>query len=373
MGNALAALQPGEGLRVRGAAADLAVHLRAWCRAVGHDFEADPGMGVIVRRGGAELGRWRGAARAGEGSAVAAEADPRWGLAARGGTVEAGSPAFEFPLRQRAEIWADEVSHLYAQGLASQWDPATAVDWDDPFELEDEIEDAVVQIMTYLVENETAALVLPARFAAQVHPHYREVMQFLALQAAEEARHMEVFQRRAVLRRPRPGLSTAGGQASLKTLVDERDFAEAALLLSVLGEGSFLALLQFLAEYGPDPVTRTIARLAAQDEARHVAFAVSHLASHVEAEPEVLGRLENAIRRRHEALANTSGLNEEVFDALVVLAAGRFMPAALREGWHRVQGLQATMHRGRRLRLARLGFGDELAEELASLHTRNFM
>ena len=93
---------------------------------------------------------------------MAAEADPRWGLAARGGTVEAGSPAFEFPLRQRAEIWADEVSHLYAQGLASQWDPATAVDWDDPFELEDEIEDAVVQIMTYLVENETAALVLPA-------------------------------------------------------------------------------------------------------------------------------------------------------------------------------------------------------------------
>jgi hypothetical protein len=30
--------------------------------------------------------------------------------------------------------------------------------------------------MTYLVEYEQAALVLPARFLARIHPHFREVM-----------------------------------------------------------------------------------------------------------------------------------------------------------------------------------------------------
>jgi len=68
-------------------------------------------------------------------------------------------------------------------------------------------------------------------------------MQVLAIQAADEARHIEVFTRRAFLKRTQLGLSTAGGQASLQTLVDEPNFAIAAFLLSVLGEGTFLNLL----------------------------------------------------------------------------------------------------------------------------------
>jgi hypothetical protein len=348
------------------------VHLRGWCRAQGHGFTPAEGGGA-VRRGAAEVGRWRGAAHAGDPGAVADEAPASWGLAARGSTVEAGAPAFDFPLDTRAEVWAQDAARLYAQAVAAQWDPATAIPWDAPFDLDDEVEDAVVQVMTYLIENETAALVVPARFASQVHPHYREVMQLLALQAADEARHIEVFTRRALLRRPRPGLSTAGGQASLKTLVDERDFGEATLLLSVLGEGSFLSLLRFLHEGAPDPVTREICRLAAQDEARHVAFGIAHLAEQARAEPAFLGRLELAIRRRHAALASTAGLNDEVFDALVLLGAGDFAPDRLRAGWRAVQALERDMHDGRRRRLVRLGFAEPLAGELSSLHTRNFM
>ena len=113
--------------------------------------------------------------------------------------------------------------------------------WDAEFDLPAEVEDAVVQIMTYLIENETAALIVPSRFLAQMHPHFREVMQVLAVQAADEARHIEVFTRRALLKRRELGLSTAGGQESLQTLVNEPDFAIASFLLSVLGEGTFLS------------------------------------------------------------------------------------------------------------------------------------
>ena len=370
----LATLAPDEAMEVVGSATGLGVHLRGWCRALGHGFESLAGRpGGIVRRGSAESGRWRGAERAGAADAVVGTASPHWGLAARGSMVEAGAPAHHFPLDSRQEAWVSDAPRLYAQGLAAQWNPATEVPWDAEFDLAPEVEDAVVQIMTYLVENETAALVVPARFAAQVHPHYREVMQLLALQAADEARHIEVFTRRALLKRENPGLSTVGGQASLKTLVDERDFGEATLLLSVLGEGSFLSLLHFLHEHGTDPVTREICRLAAQDEARHVAFGLSHLAEQVGHEEGLLDRLEQAIRRRHDVLAATAGLNEEVFDALVLVAAGGWQPEALRAGWRRVQELEAAMHAGRRTRLLRLGFPPGLSEELASLHTRNFM
>ena len=42
------------------------------------------------------------------------------------------------------------------------------------------VEAAVVQVMTFLIENEEAALVVPARFLGQIHPHFREIQQFLA-------------------------------------------------------------------------------------------------------------------------------------------------------------------------------------------------
>ena len=97
--------------------------------------------------------------------------------------------------------------------------------------------------MTYLVENEQAALLIPARMLARIHPHFREVLQLLAVQAADEARHIEVFTRRALLTGGEMGVSGAGGRASLDTLLDEPDFTLAGFLLSVLGEGSFLDLL----------------------------------------------------------------------------------------------------------------------------------
>lgn len=363
----------GEAIAVRGASPALAVHLRGWCRAQGHELTESDGAVAVVRRGGAEVGRWRGAETTGSAGTPSAHAPARWGLAGRSATVEAGAPDLELPLNTRAEVWADEAARLYAQAAAAQWDPATAIDWGAAFELPEAVEDAVVQVMTFLIENETAALVIPARFASRIHPHYREVVQLLAIQAADEARHIEVFTRRALLRRAALGLSTVGGQASLKTLVDEPDFSLASLLLSVLGEGSFLSLLWFLRERGPDPITRTICRLAAQDEARHVAFGLAHLSHHVAEEPALLERLAAAIERRHDALSTTAGLNEEVFDALVLIAAGSWEPAALRSGWDAVQTLVADMNDGRVRRLRKLGFDEDRAVALSALHTRNFM
>jgi hypothetical protein len=355
---------------VRGTAPALAVDLPAWCRARGHRLERTA-AGFAVTRGPAD--RRRGAERAGTIGAPAAHAPARWGLAARGALVEPGAPELALPLADRREVWADEAARLYAQAAAAQWDPATAIPWDAPITHPDEVEDAVVQVMTYLIENETAALLVPARFLARLHPHFREVMQLLAIQAADEARHIEVFTRRARLRRDELGLSTAGGQASLATLFDEPSFAVASFLLAVLGEGSFLSLLWFLRDHAPDLCTREVARLAAQDEARHVAFGLAHLGRHVAEEPALREELAAAIDRRHAALAHTAGLNAEVFDALILLAAGGWEPADLRRGHAAVVELQREMAAGRTQRLVRLGFDPERAAKLAALHTRNFM
>lgn len=378
---ALAALPVGGELRVRGRAPMLAIDLGAWCRKEGHALgEAERGepYSARVRRGGTDTARFSDAERAGGADAsrpgaVVASPPARWGLAARGALVEKSDLGFHFPLHRKSAVWADEAARLYAQATAAQWDPAAVIAWSEAIDNPPEVEDAVVQLMTYLVENETAALVVPARFLAQLHPHFREVMQLLALQTADEARHIEVFTRRALLQRSQLGLSTAGGQASLKTLLDEPDFSLAVFLLSVLGEGSFLSLLWFLWEKAPDAVTREVARFSAQDEARHVAFGLAHLERHVGEDASLRPRLARAVERRHAELTQTAGLNDEVFDALVTLAAGSWEIAAVRRGHAAVMQLVAEMDAGRRQRLRRLGFTADEAEALSALHTRNFM
>ena len=362
---------------VIGSAPGWEAQLSAWCRTQGHPLTFLDGRAHIIRSD-IHGGRWRGATPSGhadpqQNGAVHDHPLACYGLAARGATVEAGAPNFAFRLDQKHQVWADNAAELYAQAVAAQWDPDQAIDWNTPFELADEVEDAVAQVMTYMIENENAALVVPARFLGQMHPHFREVQAVLAIQVADEARHIDVFTRRLRLHGREPALSTAGGQASLKTLLDEPDFSVAGFLLSVLGEGTFVSLLNFLHQHAPDPVTRQIARLAAIDEGRHVAFGMAHLLRRLGLEPEFRSRLAHAVEARNDALSGTTGLNEEVFDALILLAAGEFTPAAIATGYARVQALMIDMAEGRLARLLRLGFEGKTARHLAALHTRNFM
>lgn len=381
---ALRSLESGNALAVRGAHPELAPHLTAWCRREGHrcrvvPADAEPrGVVAYLERATTASVRSNGAVRAGRADpdiadAIVAVPSADWGLAARGALVEPGGPTPPFRLDRRDELWTDRAPAFYRQSAASQWDPDGAVGWSEPVRNAPVIEAAVVQVMTFLIENEVVALVVPARFLGQIHPHFREIQQQLAVIAADEARHIDVFTRRATLAGNDLALSTVGGRMSLQTLLDEPDFAIASFLLSVMGEGTFISLLGFLEAHAPDPLTRRIAHLTRNDEARHVAFAMAHLERHATIDTALRARLARAVDRRHRELQSTAGLNDEVFDSLVLLAAGTPEPEAIRAGWNRVQALQHEMREARQGRLARLGFTTAEADTIASLHTRNFM
>ena len=337
---ALRSLSPGDTLSVQGRDPALRLHLAAWCRQHGHRIEfgdADsPGQtSAVITRGQVEADRWSGARarRAGRvPQEVLDKAPATWGWRheERWSKRVAPTQASTSIRRSRCGATSRRVStprRRRRNGIRQP--PSTGRPADA---LQPDIEAAVVQVMTYLVENEQAALAVPSRFLGRIHPHYREVVQFLAVQVADEARHMEVFARRAGLNGQLPGTSTVGGRASLATLLAEPDFALASFLLSVLGEGTFLNLLSFLETHGPDAVTRDVTRLARQDETRHVAFAMGHLEFQLGLQPQLHDRMRAAVERRYEALRTTSGLSEDVFDSLVILSAGSWEPAAIARG-----------------------------------------
>lgn len=365
----LAQLSAGDCFEVRGDALQLADQLAAWCRKEGHRCEPKAGVAGVYRiqSGGPAP------SIATPRMQVCEMADPSWGLAPRGARVESGGPAFGFTLREKREVWARELNSIYAQATANQWSVSRDIPWGALPQLAAEVENAVAQIMTFLTENEFAALYVPARFIPRIHPHYREVVEVLAMQVVDEARHAEAFTRRAEAGGAGLGTTATSGQLSLKTLLEEPDFTTATFLLCVMGEGTFLTLLKFLAERAPDPVTATLAQLAHRDEARHVAFGTEHTRYVFEREPEKRLSMIAAVERRGQMLASISGLSPYVHDALVVYAGGGVSVEQIRKGAREVAELQREMDRTRRERLQLLGFEPAAAAQMSAYHTKNFM
>jgi len=364
----LAGLAAGELLEVRAESPELVEALAAWCRKEGHPYlgSTEP-HSYRIEKGAGPVPIMT------TGHQFAESADASWGLAPRGGQIEQGGPKFAFTLCQKREVWAQELKSIYKQGVANQWSAARDIPWDKLPVLSPEVEAAVCQIMTFLTENEFAALYVPARFIPRIHPHYREVVEVLAVQVVDEARHAEAFTRRAEAGGSGLGTSAASGQLSLQTLLEEPDFTTATFLLCVMGEGTFLALLKFLEENAPDPVTAMLAKLAHRDEARHGAFGMEHLRYVLEREPGRRASLAAAVERRSRMLASVSGLSPYVYDALVVFAGGSVSPQGVRAGAQRVAALHRQMDNTRRERLESVGFDSSQATSLSAYHTKNLM
>ena len=366
---ALGQVQAGDSIEVHGDTEALQEQLSVWCRDAGHECTSSLGRKGFysIRSGG------HSQIVTTSSSEIAAEADPAWGLAPRGARIESGGPEFGFTLRKKRDIWAYELNAIYNQSVANQWSVVRDLPWKDLPTLPVEVERAVTQIMTFLTENEFAALYVPARFIPRIHPHYREVVEVLAMQVVDEARHAEGFTRRAEANGAALGITAVSGQLSLKTLLEEPDFTTATFLLCVMGEGTFLTLLNFLSERAPDSVTAALMRLAHRDEARHVAFGVEHMRYVLARDPQVRMSLAAAVERRSRMLASISGLSPHVHDALVVYAGRGTSVAQIRQGSKHVERLQREMNRTRQERLQSLGFEPSLAAAMSAYHTKNFM
>jgi TusA-related sulfurtransferase len=358
---ALDRLPPGGVLALLSSSRSVSEDLASWCRAERHNHLESTLIADGKWRHLIERGRFN-VARIPEGAELTS------GFAPRGAKVEPGGPAYPFTPMELPP----ESAQLYQQAVAAQWDATRDVPWSSIKPLSPALDVAVSQIMTFLAENEVSALYVPSRFIARIHPAYLETAMFLATQLGDESRHIDVFLRRA---RASGGLgvSTAATSHSLRSLLDPEDFTEAAFLLSVLGEGTFLDLLHFVEDHAPDEATAVLARRARVDESRHVHFGLCHVRHALAQDPKVAQRLEAAVRRRAATIAHIGGVPAPIADSLTILAARGDDPPSVARGHQSFRELLVTMHEARIKRLEHAGFTAEQAQLLSDLHTPNFM
>lgn len=389
---AIESVAPGGILEIRTPSRAVALELPGWARLAGHEpiehLSRGDGHIVAVRRGTTarilagplpprepappvRRGRLRTADwRAG---APPPDPDPSAGFAPLHAVPEARTPSTRpWRLSHRDALWADDVGELVDQAAGQQWDASRDIPWEAALGLDDATERAVAQVMTFLAQNEYAALYVPAGFLPQVNPQLVELVLWLGGHVHDEARHIEVFTKRA-LAGGHHGYALASTELSLSTLLDEHDFTASSLLLNVLGEGTFLDLLRFIAAVAPDAATGAAARLAHRDERRHVHFGVSHIRRAVSIDPDLVGTLVAAAEARAAKLVSLSGLSPVLVEALTIMAAQSLQPAELSEAAADVRALMRTMERNRLRRLRSCGFDALTARHLSDLHTPNLM
>lgn len=296
------------------------------------------------------------------------------GFVPRGAIAEPGVPDFSFGLNTKNEVWSSNLLDLYEQAKEKQWNATTDIMWDKLPKLPDEMEWAVCQIMTFLAENEYSALYIPAKFIAQINPHYIEAVMYLSTLIQDEARHIEAFTKRALAGGGGLQYSSTLTERSLHSLFIQEDYFKSSFLLHVLGEGTFLDLLTFIEEHAPDPVTRQIVVLAKIDEGRHVAYGIGHIRNIIESHPGMVQALVEAAHERNEYLeADDTSENSHLMEALAILAGGGRRPEQLKIGFERVRRLKDVMFEHRIQRLLQIGLDSFTAEAISQKHTPNFM
>src|SRR5439155_1242714 len=200
-------------------------------------------------------------------------------FAPRGAAQPPGLPDLQAEVNRKSEVWAYNIEGYYEEAMTRQWNATTDIPWAklQETELPEEIGKAYAQLLTFLTEVEMIATDVPAKWMGRLNADFFEVKNFIATQAMDEARHAEIFRKRALSTGWGLMRASAHNEFNLKFLRDADSFAEASLALHLQAEGMVLTLFRFSEYISPTEGDKKLFRLVMQDEARHVGYGMQHL------------------------------------------------------------------------------------------------
>jgi len=242
-------------------------------------------------------------------------------FAPRGAEIPDGCPDLQAEVNRKSEVWAYNIEGYYEEAMSRQWNATTDVPWAElaKAELPDDIARAYSQLLTFLTEVEMIATDVQAKWMGRLNADFFEVKNFIATQVMDEARHAEVFRKRALT--TGYGLMKASPQneVNLKFLRDADSFSESSTTLHLQAEGMVLTLFRFSEYISPTDGDKKLFRLVMQDEARHVGYGMQHLKWVMDNAPD-----KREIIHRHldeaENFVFGAGYATEVLEPFIILA-----------------------------------------------------
>ncbi len=277
-----------------------------------------------------------------------------------------------YPVRTKADVWLRNGSQLYEEAVQRQWSSSVDVPWHTLEELPDDIERAECMLATFLTEVEFVAGDVPGKWIAYTTPDYYEPRMFLISQIMDEARHLDVFRKRALangggLMGQLNNSALAGG-----TIDSARDFTEMSARLHISGEGLVLSIFRMGELMSYNEAEKAMYRLAASDESRHVAFGVMHLQYLSQTDPERKAEIHAYLDEIEIGLAqgfggqNPAARGTPSSAALSILLGGGSDTASLREGEQIALAVRQRQIKEYIQRVRVAGFGDRFDDGRAN-------
>jgi hypothetical protein len=283
------------------------------------------------------------------------------GVAPRGAVFDADEQVDMSPeLNRKSDVWSYKVASFTEEAMSRQWNATTDVPWADldKYERSEELEIAFAQLCTFFTEVEMIATDLPAKWLWRMNNQFQEVKHFIATQAIDEARHAEVFRKRALA--GGVGLMEALPQAehALKAILDGDTYSEASAFMHLLAEGNVLTMFRFSEFISPTPVDKRMFQLVMQDEARHVSYGMQHLKWVLDNCPERKEQLHLALEEAENFTINQ--FDSSLMEAMIVLAGKGTKPEQIKKGIEIVGVLQVKQVEEYFHRLRRAGFEERI-------------
>ena len=239
---------------------------------------------------------------------------------ARGAAKREGVPRMSSYAGSKANVWSENATLLYEEAVQRQWSSATDIPWETLEPLPDEIERAFCQLCTFLTEVEFIAGDTPGQWVPRISNEHFETKLFLCSQIMDEARHLDVFRKRALANGG--GLLQASPSSDLRTIINARDFTEMSTIMHVQAEGFIQSMFRMGELIAQNEAEKRIFRLCAQDESRHLGFGVMHLKYVLEHEPWRREEIHSYLDESENADPETGTFGIQVAESLIVLLGG---------------------------------------------------
>ncbi|MCY3922223.1 MAG: hypothetical protein OXG27_07490, partial [Chloroflexi bacterium] len=279
----------------------------------------------------------------------------KWDLpndAPRGTETTGQIMAAGYSIFDKAEVWSENAVDLYEDAIKARWTPATELDWENGLEeLPEELERAIGQICTIYSNNGLVEQKIIGRWLEEISYGFHEVKLFLATQAFDAGRKVEVLRKRALINGG--GLGQAPLGQIYRGWYQGLTFTDLVIALDVVYKSYEVTLFESASEWAQTEVERDMFAKIAADSRRHLDYGLGHLEWYERFKPEADKRLGIQFLRAEASLVQEMRLSTTEREALIVLLAGG------------VENLQAGVDKLKTLRQRQY---DAYIENLASIN-----
>ena len=260
-----------------------------------------------------------------------------YSMAARGSEMVPGLPDLGYTINRKSDVWSENVATLYEEAKARRWAPAVEIDWPalKAAPLPAELASAMSQLCTSLEEIALVMMEFPSRWVSVINQEFLELKSYLCAQMIDEARHVEVFRKRALAGGAGLKRASATAEQALKEILFAETYPEASLACNLMLGSLVLGIFRQAASM-LSAVDARIFRLCMQDTARELAYGMGHMRYHLEHQPHRAQFLHDFLDRTEHTFLGIAA-SPELLEPLIVLAGRGLSTAALREGTRRVR------------------------------------